>query len=140
MAAAAANCIFCKIIRKEIPSLKLLETEKVYAFLDIGPLSEGHALVIPKHHGEFLHDIPADSLAEILPATKQVVEALRKGTGMTDYNILQNNGKAAHQFVPHVHFHIIPRRGSDGLGVGWDIKSYDKAKMAEIHEKVLAHL
>ncbi|GAW24987.1 hypothetical protein ANO14919_145850 [Xylariales sp. No.14919] len=98
-----AACIFCRIIKGEIPSFKLFESEKTLAFLDIGPLSKGHALVIPKFHGAKLTDIPDDHLAEILPVAKKLVSA----TGATDYNILQNNGRIAHQIVDHVHFHMV---------------------------------
>ncbi|ORZ39201.1 HIT-like domain-containing protein [Catenaria anguillulae PL171] len=138
-----ATCIFCRIIRKEIPSFKLVETEHIYSFLDIGPLSQGHALVIPKHHGEKLHEIPDTQLAAILPAAKQIVDVLRKETGMTDYNILQNNGRAAHQEVPHVHFHIIPKReNGEGLGVKWvpSEANKDMAKLKELHERLAAQL
>ncbi|KAI9164555.1 Adenosine 5'-monophosphoramidase [Blastocladiella emersonii ATCC 22665] len=140
MSATSASCIFCRIIKKEIPSFRLIETESVYSFLDIGPLSEGHALVIPKHHGEKLHEIPDAQLAEVMPVAKKIVGALRATTGMTDYNILQNNGKAAHQEVPHVHFHIIPRREADGLGVKWSPIAADKDKLAELHAKLTAQL
>lgn len=94
-----ANCIFCKIIAGQIPSLKLYDSEKTYAFLDIGPISEGHALVIPKHHGAKLHDIPDEHLTELLPVAKKIAIA----TGAEQYNILQNNGRMAHQMVDHVH-------------------------------------
>ncbi|KAF9517206.1 hypothetical protein BS47DRAFT_1375720 [Hydnum rufescens UP504] len=108
-----ASCLFCKIIRGEIPSLKLLETEKSFAFLDIGPLSRGHSLIIPKHHGEKLTDIPDDYLTDILPIAKKIALA----SGVTDYNILQNNGRNAHQEVMHVHFHY-----DAGLVIGWPAK------------------
>ncbi|KAG5930563.1 hypothetical protein E4U42_006651 [Claviceps africana] len=105
------SCVFCRIIKGDIPCLKLFESEKTLAFLDIGPLSKGHALVIPKYHGEKLVDIPDDHLDEILPTLKKLVHA----TGATDYNILQNNGTIAHQQVPH-----IPKPNvSEGLGIGW---------------------
>ncbi|MCJ1285731.1 Adenosine 5'-monophosphoramidase [Xylographa opegraphella] len=99
----AAACIFCKIIKGEIPSFKLFESPHILAFLDINPLSRGHALVIPKHHGEKLTDIPDEQLREILPVTKKLVLA----TGAENYNILQNNGRIAHQVVDHVHFHMV---------------------------------
>ncbi|KAL2255140.1 hypothetical protein VTK26DRAFT_4026 [Humicola hyalothermophila] len=98
MASRMASCIFCKIIKGEIPCFKLFESDKTLAFLDINPLSRGHALVIPKVHGEKLTDIPDDHLTEILPVAKKLVTA----TGAQEYNILQNNGKGAHQEVGHV--------------------------------------
>lgn len=97
-----ANCIFCKIIDGKIPSMKLAETDKVYAFLDIGPCSEGHSLVIPKYHAAKMHELPEDALQEILPIAKKVAIA----TGAAEYNILQNNGRLAHQVVDHVHCKI----------------------------------
>ncbi|KAI9653118.1 MAG: Adenosine 5'-monophosphoramidase [Alyxoria varia] len=115
---ASASCIFCRIIKGEIPSAKLFESPTTLAFLDITPLSKGHALVIPKHHGAKLTDIPDDSLSEILTTLKRIAAA----TGAPNYNILQNNGRAAHQVVDHVHFHMIPKPVEDdakGLGIGW---------------------
>jgi len=132
-----AACIFCKIIKGDIPSFKLFESDKVLAFLDIQPLSRGHALVIPKFHGEKLADIPDEQLAEILPVVKKLVKA----TGAVDYNVLQNNGRIAHQEVDHVHFHMIPKPNHDeGLTVGWPAQKVDmdilKALFAEIKAKM----
>ncbi|KAK6505252.1 Adenosine 5'-monophosphoramidase [Arthrobotrys musiformis] len=124
-----AACIFCRIIKGEIPSFKLYDSPKVYAFLDIQPLSKGHALVIPKTHGEKLVDVPDDELAEMLPVAKKLALAV----GVKDFNILQNNGRIAHQEVDHVHVHMIPKPNeTEGLGVGWpaqkanleDLKAY----------------
>ncbi|KAL6852856.1 Adenosine 5'-monophosphoramidase [Amphichorda felina] len=122
------SCIFCRIIKGEIPSLKLFESDKTLAFLDIGPLSQGHALVIPKYHGAKLADIPDDHLSEILPILKKIVNA----SGATDYNILQNNGAIAHQEVPH-----IPKpNGEEGLGISWKPKSPDMDKLKALSEEI----
>ncbi|KAI9868416.1 MAG: Adenosine 5'-monophosphoramidase [Trichoglossum hirsutum] len=125
-------CIFCKIVKGDIPAFKLFESERVLAFLDIQPLSRGHALVIPKHHGAKLTDIPDDQLEEILvkmPVAKKLVLA----TGATNYNILQNNGRLAHQEVDHVHFHMIPKPdGQEGLGIGWPTTKTDMDKLKEL--------
>ncbi|KAI8449943.1 HIT-like domain-containing protein [Phakopsora pachyrhizi] len=112
------NCIFCKIVKGQIPSFKLIETSSTIAFFDINPIGHGHSLVIPKHHGAKLSDLPDDSLKDILPVAKLVVE----GLGLNDYNILQNNGRIAHQEVDHVHFHVIPKvseRMEEGLVIKW---------------------
>lgn len=79
--------------------MKLYESDKTYAFLDIGPIAERHCLVIPKYHGAKLHDVPDEHLAELLPIAKKLAVA----AGVKDYNILQNNGRIAHQVVDHVH-------------------------------------
>ncbi|ORX82162.1 HIT-like protein [Basidiobolus meristosporus CBS 931.73] len=113
----AADCIFCKIIQGTIPSSKVLETKLSYAFLDLQPLSKGHVLVIPKHHAQFLHQVPDEHLADMLPVAKKIAAAL----GAENYNVLQNNGSLAHQAVNHVHFHIIPKPCEEqGLGVRWN--------------------
>ncbi|KAI9481532.1 MAG: HIT-like domain-containing protein [Benjaminiella poitrasii] len=133
------NCIFCKIIKGEIPSNKIAETDKSYAFLDINPLSEGHALIIPKYHSDYFHQLPDDVLADILPLAKKVALAIGLENGQ--YNLLQNNGRMAHQEVFHVHFHVIPKPNSEqGLIVGWPqqkVTSDDlKSTLNRIKEKL----
>lgn len=126
-------CIFCKIIKGEIPCFKLFESDKTLAFLDINPLSRGHALVIPKYHGEKLLDIPDEHLSELLPVAKK----LAKAVGAENYNILQNNGRLAHQEVDHVHFHMIPKPDAEqGLGVGWPQQKTDMDKLKALFEEL----
>ncbi|KAL1917502.1 uncharacterized protein VTP21DRAFT_3895 [Calcarisporiella thermophila] len=133
MSNLAANCIFCKIIRKEIPSHKLYETELTYAFLDINPLSEGHALVIPKYCAEFVHQVPDEHLADLLPVAKKIALAI----GADNFNLLQNNGRKAHQFVPHVHFHIIPKPNEkEGLGISWPQQTPTKESLSDVAKKI----
>ncbi|KAL2853779.1 HIT-like domain-containing protein [Aspergillus pseudoustus] len=132
-----ASCIFCKIIKGDIPSFKLFESDKVFAFLDIQPLSRGHALVIPKYHGEKLTDIPDDYLTEVLPVAKKIAQATNAG----DFNILQNNGRIAHQVVDHVHFHMIPKPSNEeGLGIGWPTQATDMDKLKALYEEVKAKM
>ncbi|KAH0599318.1 hypothetical protein MHUMG1_03435 [Metarhizium humberi] len=122
------SCIFCRIIKGEIPCMKLFESEKTLAFLDVGPLSKGHALVIPKYHGAKLADIPDDQLTEILPTLKKLVSA----TGAVDYNILQNNGTIAHQQVHH-----IPKpNDAEGLGISWPSTTGDMDKLKALCEDI----
>ncbi|KAF2723417.1 HIT-like protein [Polychaeton citri CBS 116435] len=129
----AAACIFCKIIKGDIPSMKLFESDKTFAFLDINPLSKGHALVIPKHHGAKLTDIPDDSLHELLPVAKKIAVA----AGASDFNILQNNGRIAHQVVDHVHVHMIPKPNeSEGLGISWPQTTPSKDQLAKLFEEI----
>jgi len=129
----ASQCIFCKIIKGEIPSMKIFESAKTLAFLDIGPLSKGHSLIIPKFHGAKLHDIPDDQLTEILSVTKRIAAA----QNLEDYNILQNNGRVAHQIVDHVHFHLIPKPNEEeGLGIGWPTKSMDHGELSKLLEDI----
>ncbi|CAE6429213.1 unnamed protein product [Rhizoctonia solani] len=133
------DCLFCKIIKGEVPSYKLLETDHSYAFLDIFPVSKGHSLIIPKYHGEKLHDIPDEYLADLMPVAKKIAIA----TGATYYNILQNNGKIAHQHVFHVHFHVIPKPSASddaGLVIGWPAKDADKVDLQKILDEIKSRL
>ncbi|KAI8986161.1 HIT-like protein [Trametes punicea] len=146
-----ASCIFCKIIKGEIPSFKLIETEKVLSFLDIGPLSKGHALIIPKYHAEKLHELPDEYFTDILPAAKKIALAL----GAENYNVLQsypmfstrhprqNNGRIAHQEVDHVHFHVIPKPSAsqtEGLVVSWPAQKPSMDELKKLHEELVSKL
>lgn len=111
--------IFDRILSGEIPSYKVYEDDHVFAFLDISPLSKGHTLVVPKESKAYLHELSDDAAAAIGRALPRLCRAVMKATGATAYNILQNNGSAAHQAVFHVHFHIIPKFSREGLGIGW---------------------
>lgn len=120
-----SNTIFSKIIAGEIPCHRIYEDELVLAFLDVGPLSRAHTLVIPKEAKATLAELSDDAAAAIGRILPRLCRAIVKATGCTDYNILQNNGPAAHQAVFHVHFHIIPRfpeapTGQQGLGIEWE--------------------
>ena len=121
-----ADTIFQKIIAGQIPCHKLYEDEKVFAFLDINPLSRGHALVIPKEAVETLDQLSDESAAALGRVLPRICRAVIAATGTREYNVLENNGRGAHQVVPHVHFHIIPKPGRDkGLTIGWPATGLD---------------
>ena len=121
------DCIFCKIINKEIPNYTVYEDEFVLAFLDVEPCSKGHTVIIPKRHANNLSEITDEEwqkLMKSLRAVQQKIEEIIKPAGM---NIGINNGNAAGQAVPHVHWHIIPRYENDGGGTMHSIvKSKEK--------------
>ncbi len=114
------DTIFGKILRGEIPCHKVYEDAHVLAFLDVFPLSRGHTLVIPREPAATLDQLSDEAGAAIGRVLPRVCRAVMRVTGATDYNILQNNGGAAHQAVMHVHFHIIPKYPSQGLGIVWN--------------------
>ena len=115
-----SETIFTKILSGELPSHRVYEDEHVYAFLDIYPLSPGHTLVIPKEAVATLDRLSEESSAAIGRVLPRIARAILMATGATDFNVLQNNGRAAHQLVDHVHFHIIPKMpDGSGLGVEW---------------------
>ncbi len=124
--------IFSKILNGEIPCHRVYEDAHVLAFLDIGPLSDGHLLVIPKEARAQIHELSDESAAALGRVLPRLARAVMAATGATAYNILQNNGAAAHQAVMHVHFHIIPKLGSAGLGVGWNAGKLDGARAKEL--------
>ena len=107
------DCIFCQIIKKEIPARILYENDVVLAFLDIFPISEGHTIVIPKEHYTTLNEIPNEILGVIFSSVKEISDNLLKKLKFDGYNILQNNFEAAGQVVKHFHVHIIPRTKED---------------------------
>jgi histidine triad (HIT) family protein len=128
--------IFDKILSGEIPSYKVYEDNHVLAFLDIGPLSEGHTLVIPKERKAQLDQLSDESAAALGRALPRICRAVMRATGATAYNILQNNGSAAHQVVMHVHFHIIPKLGGQGLGIGWNAGKLDATAARGLLDKM----
>ncbi len=112
-----AETIFSKILSGAIPSHKIYEDDHVFAFLDINPLSRGHTLVIPKEEVATVGELSDDAAAALGRVLPRICRAVARVSGCPDYNLLQNNGAAAHQAVAHVHFHIIPKQ-ADGLGLG----------------------
>ena len=115
-----ADTIFSKIIAGEIPCHRVYEDDKVLAFHDVGPLSKGHTLVIPKEPAVTIDQLSEASAAAIGRVLPRISRAVLRATGATAFNVLQNNGAGAHQAVMHVHFHIIPKYpDGSGLGIGW---------------------
>ena len=110
------DCVFCKIIKKEIPSQIIFENKNALAFLDINPSTKGHTLIVPKKHYAHLTNMPKKDLESFMESLQTVAKAIEAyGEG---FNLLQNNGKAAGQLVEHVHFHLVPRRKNDGVQIG----------------------
>ncbi len=103
------DCIFCKIINKQLPSYQLYEDELFSVILDINPMSKGHCLVITKQHSTNLEDLPSDESAKVLDVAKKIMKSIKQTFNPAGFNILQNNGSAAGQIVMHYHLHIIPR-------------------------------
>ena len=122
------TCIFCKIVRGELPSTKLYEDAQVLAFMDIGPIVKGHVLVIPKQHFDPLTATPPDLLGKVMTVVQKVVKAQMNGLKADGVNVHQSNGAVAGQVVPHVHFHVIPRFATDGHKWNWAAKKYESVE------------
>ena len=120
-----SDCIFCKIVEKEIPATIVHEDDDVLVFMDIGPIIKGHVLVISKKHYDPVTETPDDLLAKLHITAKRIAQAQMNGFGADGVNIIQNNGTAAGQEVPHIHVHVIPRFSDDGHHWNWNAKKYD---------------
>ncbi len=128
-----AETIFGKILSGAIPCHKVYEDEKVLAFLDISPLSLGHTLVIPREPARTLDALSDESAAALGRVLPRICRAVIAVTGVREYNVLENNGTGAHQAVPHVHFHVIPKPSqSEGLGLEWRAQTLDSATGADL--------
>ena len=128
------NCIFCKIVAGDIPASKVHQDDACVAFLDIAPLTEGHVLLIPAGHYETLDQIPPDEAAAMLKNLPALVAAVKAVTNCQGVNVLQNNGRVAHQVVPHVHFHIIPRDPGDEFHFNWPAGIYPQGRAEQLTE------
>jgi len=136
----ADECLFCKMVAGKIPVTKIYEDDVVLAFLDIGPISDGHTLVIPKQHCEKLHACPADLLGQVSSRLGKIAGAVAAAVGSDGYNVLCNNGRAAGQLIEHLHFHIIPRTAGDGVFNRWPSYKYEEGKAELIAGKIRRNL
>jgi len=132
-----ADTIFGKIIRGEIPCHRVYEDAQVLAFLDINPLSRGHTLVIPKEPAETMDQLSDEAAAALGKVLPRLCRAVVAATGVREYNVLENNGRGAHQAIAHVHFHIIPKPSAEeGLGIAWPMRTLESAAGAELARKI----
>ena len=122
------DCIFCKVVAGEIPAGIVFENESAVAFLDIGPLAEGHLLVVPREHYTHVVDMPPAECGRLLATVPTLGRALLDVTGAQGFNVLLNNGRIAGQVVPHVHCHLIPRKPADDLGYRWNAGKYTSGR------------
>ncbi len=136
---SAHECIFCKIASGQIPAVKIYEDDVVVAFLDIGPISDGHTLVMPRQHVEKVHNCPSELLGQIWSRLGKIAGAVASAVGSDGYNVLCNNGRAAGQVVDHLHFHIVPRKIGDGVFTQWPSYKYRPGQVEIIADKIRKH-
>lgn len=137
---SAQDCIFCKIIAGQIPCNRIYEDDSVLAFLDIGPVSDGHVLLIPKEHFEAIDQCSEQAVTAMSSCVGKIAKAVVSAMDAEGYNVLCNNGRAAGQLVDHVHFHIIPRNAGDGVFDRWNSYQYTDGKCDEIRAKICKYL
>jgi len=135
-----SDCVFCKIRDGQIPSTKVAEDERTLCIMDINPLNAGHCLVLTKAHSSTIFEAtPADLQAAIAMA-QRVALALRDAVQPDGLNMLQANGAAAFQSVPHFHLHLIPRWTGDGKGFDWALVPGQREQITKVGERIRAAL
>lgn len=130
------DCVFCKIRDGQIPSTRIFEDERALAFMDINPLNDGHCLVITRAHAPTIFEVDVADLQAAVAAAQRVALALKRALAPDGLNLLQANGAAAFQSVPHVHLHLVPRWTGDGKGFDWPLVPGDRVRIQGIAEKI----
>ena len=134
------DCIFCKIIRGEIPCFKVLEDADVLALMDVNPIAPGHVLVIPKHHAKDILETPLDCVGKAFAGAGRAARAVQKTLAPDGINILQANGPGAKQSVFHLHVHVIPRGMDDGLSMNWELAPSDMDQIGRLAEQIASNV
>jgi histidine triad (HIT) family protein len=137
---AVADCVFCKIRDGQIPSMKLYEDERTLCIMDINPLNPGHCLVLTRAHAATIFDADPTDLQAAITTAKRVATAQKVALQPDGLNLLQANGPAAFQSVPHFHLHLIPRWTNDGKGFDWKQIAGDRDQIAKTADKIRAGL
>jgi|SRR5215471_2517230 len=135
-----SDCVFCKICDGQLPSMRIYEDERTLVIMDINPLNPGHCLVLTKAHAPTIFDSDAEDLGAAIVAGQKVAVAIREALQPDGLNILQANGTAAFQSVPHFHLHLIPRWVDDEKGFDWDLVPGDRAEITATGERIRAAL
>jgi histidine triad (HIT) family protein len=143
MSSPKSDCIFCKIVSREIPAEVLYENDHAVAVLDINPIHFGHALILPKRHCNDFLDLPDGTYHSILQAAKIVTQALVESLKLEGYNLFSNNGSIAGQSVFHFHLHVTPRYRDDNIRFVLNLKKYSDGELkryaAMIRETIKPH-
>ena len=134
------DCIFCKIIAGDIPSFKIHEDSETFAFMDINPANEGHALVIPKEHARDVYSVSDSAIAATVKTAKRIAAAVDRTLNPDGLNLLQCNGPAAAQSVMHFHMHVLPRRDGDDLRLNWGLEAGDMDAIGQLAERIRNNL
>jgi len=135
-----SDCVFCKIRDGEIPSLKVFEDDRTLAFMDVNPLNSGHCLVITRSHAATIYEADAQDLQAVMVTAQRVALAIRDGLKPDGLNLVQANGAAAFQSVPHFHVHLIPRWNNDGKGFDWKLIPGNREHIMKAGERIRALL
>ncbi|MDM8526155.1 HIT family protein [Desulfococcaceae bacterium HSG8] len=132
------NCIFCKIVKGDIPCIRIYEDDKVLSFADVNPISDGHTLIIPKRHAENIWEVSEEEIAAIHLASQKIANAMKAATDIDGIAFLQLNGRGVNQVVMHYHLHLIPRpAGAPEITMTkWDLKPGDMEAIKKTAENI----
>lgn len=130
------QCIFCKIIKGDIPSYTIYEDDEFKVILDVGPVSKGHALILPKNHYQDLYELPEDTAADAIKLAKRMMIQMTEKLGCDGFNICQNNKEAADQTVPHFHMHLVPRYNGGQKFFSYTPLEFSPEEMAGIKDTI----
>ena len=131
------NCIFCKIANGEIPSKTLYEDESFRVILDLGPVTKGHALILPKDHYADLYELPEETAAGVMRLAKREMTLMTEKLNCDGFNLMQNNKEAAGQTVPHFHMHLIPRYRDDGQTLAMKPQSPTQEELEAVKNQII---
>jgi histidine triad (HIT) family protein len=135
------DCIFCKVVAGEIPCTKVLDDETLLAFMDISPLNNGHLLIVPKEHFENIFEIDPQTYGHLAATACRLSKAIGASLSPDGVTVMQLNGKAANQAVPHLHIHVVPRWKGDGLTISaWEPATGDKEEISRNAESIKSKL
>jgi len=135
-----ADCVFCKIVAKQIPATVVHEDEHTLAFMDIGQVNPGHVLVAVKKHAENIFALDDAQAAAVFRAAAKVARAIRGAFEPQGLSVYQANGAAAGQTVMHLHIHLVPRHDGDGMALAWPVKNPPRERLTEYADKIRARL
>lgn len=135
-----ADCVFCKIVAKQIPATVVHEDEHTLAFMDIGQVNPGHVLVAVKKHAENIFALDDAQAAAVFRAAARVARAIRSAFEPQGLSVYQANGAAAGQTVMHLHLHLVPRHEGDGMALTWPVKNPPREKLVEYAQRIRAKL
>lgn len=133
------DCIFCKIIKGEIPCAKIYEDDSVFVFVDIAPVNPGHVLVVPKKHSLDIMDMEDEDVKKVFLVAKKISKAVMEAMDADGINVGMNNGNAAGQLVMHSHVHVMPRLKDDGLKLFVGQK-YEEGEIEKVKDKIISKL
>ena len=134
------DCVFCAIRDGSLPAMLVGEDERAFAILDVNPVNDGHALVIPKTHAETIFDVAEEDVMATIRLARRLAGGIRRCLRPDGLNLLQNNGQAAHQTVPHLHLHLIPRWEDDGKDFAWELIPGDPGRMRALADRIRSSL